>query len=99
MSKLEDIQKQYYKNTAELYDSMHVQPDDEHFKALGFIQHFIPSYNISTILDVGCGTGRALQYFIDRNIKSWGVEPVHEMIIQAQKNKGVPSKSLICGKG
>ena len=56
------LQRDYYTNTAKLYEKMHVQGDSDHEHDLacmlvtGLALHF----NLQTILDVGSGTGRAV---------------------------------------
>lgn len=34
----------------------------------------IKHYDPKSVLDIGCGTGKSLDYFLDRGIDAWGVE-------------------------
>ena len=85
MSEAARIQSGYYERTAQHYDAMHVSRDDEHHLALEYIWSLIGSLHVSSMLDVGCGTGRGLRFFLNKNpeIMLRGVEPVEAMILQA----------------
>lgn len=41
--------------------------------------------NEDSLLDVGCGNGRLLEAFLDKNIEYLGVDPSQELIAEAQK--------------
>jgi len=58
----EEMQRRYYAETANQYDSMHLQENDPHFFALAFMAGAIDYLGIRSILDIGSGTGRAVQY-------------------------------------
>ena len=91
-------QRDYYAQTAHLYDNLHVQEGDEHYFALFWMSSLIRMYGIASILDVGSGTGRAIA-FLQKwhpDIKIIGVEPVVEMRQQGHKN-GIPASVLIDG--
>ncbi len=96
----EKMQRQYYRDTAERYDDVHVSSEDEHFTALRFISTFMDLLSISSVLDVGSGTGRAVKYFSEKHpsVMSVGIEPVWEMLYRAQE-KLIPVSCLICGDG
>jgi len=96
-----NIQIEYYKKNAPFYDKMHVTEGDEHFIALQYISIFLNPLNISSILDVGCGTGRAIKYFSVHHpiIRVIGIEPVKELIYQAVDKNKIPPESIICGSG
>ena len=83
-------QREYYQQTAHSYDSMFtVDPNDEHFIASAILSGLLEHYKTRTLLDVGCGTGRSLQYLSARNpdISFTGVEPVQELrAVAEQKN-------------
>lgn len=76
-----EIQREYYKNTAKQYDEWHLCSQDDHYFALSYLAGMIDFFNISSILDVGAGTGRAISYLkqVRPNIKVVGVEPVKEL--------------------
>ncbi len=57
----------YYEQTADFYDKLHLHEGDEHYTALNLLSSFIKLLNINSILDVGCGTGRALKYLNDNH--------------------------------
>lgn len=97
--KLYDMQRRYYTETASLYDSMHVTTDDEHYVALKYIVSFVHLLPSSSILDVGCGTGRAVKHFSERGMPVYGIEPVQALIDQAVRKNGISRKQIICGTG
>ncbi len=101
MPKAEDIQREYYLKISEVYDSMHVNSGDEHYVSLKYISGFLDKLSIFSILDVGCGTGRGVKYFMEHHpeIEIKGVEPVLALIDQAIKKNNIPEKVIICAKG
>lgn len=100
MSKAKEIQKKYYEQTATDYDEAHAH-DAEHDTALRFIQSFCEMLQASSLLDVGCGTGRGVNAFIEKYPR-WmtvGIEPVQALLQQAVR-RNVPGKqALVCGSG
>jgi len=97
----EKIQQQYYASTAESYDETHVHSDDEHYEALTYISDFIDRLKIDSMLDVGCGTGRALGYFSQKHpdLTLKGIEPVQALLDQAVQRNNIPAEMLDCGSG
>lgn len=79
-------QRDYYTETAPLYESMHVQPGDEHFVALEYASALLNVVRAKSVLDVGSGTGRAVRFLRQRraDLQVEGVEPVGELREQAQ---------------
>jgi len=98
----EIIQKDYYKKTAKNYDHMHGvdSGDDEHTFALFQLIGLLDYLNISSILDVGSGTGRVIKFLNDKNknVKIVGIEPVKELREIGYRN-GIPNDILIDGNG
>ena len=96
----EIIQQEYYKKTANNYDSMHGvdADDDEHTFALYQLLGLLDYLNINSILDVGSGTGRTIKFFNDKKkgIKIVGIEPVQELREIGYKN-GISKNQLING--
>lgn len=80
-------QHDYYDETATAYESMHVQPGDEHFVALEYAVALLNVIRAKSVLDVGSGTGRAVRFLRQRrpDLEVEGVEPVRELRKQAQK--------------
>jgi ubiquinone/menaquinone biosynthesis C-methylase UbiE len=92
-------QRHYYERTAEHYESMHVNPTDEHGKALSaFMSLAEISGPVNSVLDVGAGTGRALRKLRDRwpLTKLVGIEPVDALRHVGHKS-GISSEELISG--
>ena len=85
--KLDEVeaQRNYYFRTAVRYDEMHGTGDIAHMLALHILAGYIRFYNISSILDVGAGTGRAMFWLQQRfpRLTIKGVEPV-----EALRNEG-----------
>lgn len=72
-------QRRYYEATAASYDeSCAYDPNDEHFIAAALLSGLLTHFGVSSLLDVGCGTGRALHYLNRRHadIRLQGIEPV-----------------------
>lgn len=100
MNNAELIQRRYYERSAASYDDMH-SSEVEHQIAMHHINTFINLLGISSVLDVGCGTGRGLSFFLERGqrIKAIGIEPVQSLLDQAVKQNNISEKLLVCGSG
>lgn len=94
---LEHRANQFWVDSSEKYDQR--DHGSEHLVALGILSDHIVKYDWKTLVDVGCGTGRALDMLRDRhpNLKLTGVERIHEMLLQAQRQPG--SDSLVRADG
>lgn len=68
----------YYTETAADYEAAHVLPGDEHFIALEYALGILQTLRVKSVLDVGCGTGRAVRFLLERRpeLRVVGVEPV-----------------------
>ena len=94
-----ETQRQYYDRTAQHYDEMHVNPTDEHSRALGAFIGLAEVFGpINSVLDVGAGTGRAMKKLktIWPNANVIGVEPVAALREVAYR-KGVSTEDLLPG--
>ncbi len=92
-------QRSYYERTAELYDAMHVNPADEHGRALSaFMALAELAGPVASVLDVGAGTGRALKALKQRwpDAKVIGIEPVDALRMVGHQN-GISPDELIAG--
>ena len=80
--------REFYARTAGLYDAAcSFDFNDEHFIGVAALSGLMQHYGIRSLLDVGCGTGRAILYIKDRHpdLVLHGVEPVaalRELAIQ-----------------
>ncbi len=95
------MQSDYYSRTATQYDHSHIHPGkDEHSIALHFLSAIITMYSVETILDVGAGTGRTIEFVTKYHpeIKIIGIEPVSELREIGYK-KGISSLQLMDGNG
>jgi len=91
------LQYEYYTKTAADYDSAH-SGDREHELAMGFMLGMIDYFRIETILDVGAGTGRLIEFLNTRNpeIQVCGIEPV-ENLRKIGYSKGISRECLVDG--
>jgi len=89
------IQRAYYANTAEDYDAMH---PDEHGLGLQFMIAVMDELGVRSVLDLGCGTGRALLKIQEKmtGIHMVGIEPSAELRSMGH-SKGIPETQLIDG--
>ena len=70
MDSLSEIQKKYYANTADKYDTIHGRGiNDEHDLVLHYLSAIIKFYDIKSVLDVGAGTGRTVEYLLKRSCR------------------------------
>ena len=92
------IQRAYYKDTAESYDAAHTQGKDEHYLGLRLLEAAIDYYDITSVLDVGAGTGRVARFLKPKHpsLKILSVEPVKELR-EVGHIRGLPEDELIEG--
>src|ERR1035437_338899 len=93
-----ELQRDYYARTASVYEELHVQDGDEHFFALSWLAALIGHYKITSVLDVGSGTGRGLIYLkkMFPELKVVGIEPSQELR-KIGYEKGLTQLELIDG--
>jgi len=99
MSQDTRVQKNYYARTAQHYDSMHLQPADEHGKALSAFMGLAELMGpIESVLDVGAGTGRGVEKLKTRwpRARVMGVEPV-AALREVGYAKGISRQELVDG--
>jgi ubiquinone/menaquinone biosynthesis C-methylase UbiE len=92
-------QREYYQRTAERYEAMHVNPTDEHGQALGAFMGLAEVFGpVISVLDVGAGTGRAMQKLKHKwpTTKVIGIEPVDALREVGYRN-GIESTELLPG--
>jgi len=90
----------YYNQTVSVYDKMHgndVEPTHTH--ALELAWPMLAPVDISSVLDVGCGTGLALEWFSrkDAKIALRGVDPAEGMLTVARER--VPTAEFSLAEG
>ena len=98
MSEETALQRRYYAETAAQYDRMHLADGDEHGVSLSYISAFLQALGARSVLDVGSGTGRALEYLGRANpeVSGYGLEPVEELL-DVTVSKGIGRNRLIRG--
>lgn len=92
------LQRAYYERTSRRFDEWHLHAMDEHHSALLWIDFLFPKEEIASILDVGAGTGRAIEFFRAGGRRITGVEPSAAQIAQAVK-KGVTHGHIVQADG
>jgi SAM-dependent methyltransferase len=95
----EDIQRQHYAQTATSYDE-DLGQSPEHEFAMYLLLGFIDSAKAESLLDVGAGTGRGMDFLMRNrpNLCLRGVEPVDELR-EVAYGKGISRESLTAGDG
>lgn len=99
-SNLDQKLEEYYSRNAISYDASQLHVDDEHYCALMFLRGVIADRQWQSMLDVGCGTGRALVYLKDAfpGMDLTGVEPVDALREKAME-KDLLASQIIKGDG
>ena len=92
------IQKAYYRDNAANYDNMHAHAGDEHYFALAFMLGAVDFLAAESIVDIGSGTGRVLEFIKNKrpDVHAVGVEPIPELR-QIAYGKGITEDCLIDG--
>jgi ubiquinone/menaquinone biosynthesis C-methylase UbiE len=87
-------QRTYYARTAAHYDDMHVDDHDEHGLALRHIAGYLDIIQADSVLDTGCGTGRAIHFLKQRfpELRVHGNDPSAELLAAS----GLPSDVIDC---
>lgn len=94
------LQQEYYTRTAAAYDESHLTNanEPEHDIALAALRGLAEHYGFHSFLDVGCGTGRAVEFlrahFPEARVR--GIEPV-AALREAAYAKGIPREMLTDG--
>lgn len=96
-----EVQKQrdYYKAKARHYDSTWAfDPNDEHFIATAALDGLLKHFKVQSLLDVGCGSGRSLDYLrkLGTNVKLHGIDPV-EALVEECYAKGFTADEVSLG--
>ena len=92
----EKQQRDYYARTAGSYDHQHGD-ELEHMLGLGWLSGLIRHHGITSVLDVGSGTGRALLHLRGvPGLRVRGIEPVAALREEAHA-KGVSREELTAG--
>ena len=90
----------YYDATAARYDELHAGENNlEHIRGLQRAWSILLRYDIGSVLDVGCGTGRALKWVHDQNasIRLFGIDPSQGLLDIAMQQ--LPAATLQIGTG
>lgn len=92
------IQRAYYARTSGQYDSMHSHGGHEHDFALAFMLSMISHLDVGSVLDIGCGTGRALLRIKSTypDLAAVGVEPSRELR-GIGHSRGLSERELVDG--
>jgi len=93
-----DIQRLYYAETAQRYDTMHLKEEQEAHLSLCLLLAAADFLGVRSILDIGSGTGRAIAHVKrarpDLLVK--GIEPVQQLRAIGHAN-GIGADELVDG--
>jgi ubiquinone/menaquinone biosynthesis C-methylase UbiE len=78
MTESDTKQRDYYSRTASDYDASHLESDPEHDFAAAILAGLLDFLSITSVLDVGSGTGRVMTHLkhVAPSVQIIGVEPV-----------------------
>jgi ubiquinone/menaquinone biosynthesis C-methylase UbiE len=85
----------YYARTASKYLTWHIDP--EHDLAVRELIALARSQGYASILDVCCGTGRALKACLDASIEAHGIDISQALIDEGAKKWRLPAEKFTCG--
>src|SRR5678815_1051943 len=86
----------YYRRTATQYNLLHCDNSekDSHNCATREILRLLETDKRQTLLDVGCGTGRAIRAALDAGFEAEGIDLCPELLEIAEKELGIPTQRL-----
>jgi len=93
------LQRGYYAETAEEYDTQHVQEDSGNARALQLLVGFLAGHpDIKSVLDIGAGTGRVARDLRERfpHIRFVSVEP-SQALRDVAHQCGLSSEEIVDG--
>ena len=95
----DEIKQKYYQKNADAYDSMH--QGDGRSLCINYISMFISLWGLTSICDVGCGTGSGMKQIMDGHpdLSAHGIEPIDAMLGQAIEGNNIPKEILVRGVG
>jgi ubiquinone/menaquinone biosynthesis C-methylase UbiE len=91
--------RDYYAKTAHLYNSWHCDPSNSssHNYSIRELVRLIERSNAKSMLDVCCGTGRAVKSVLDFGIDARGIDISPELIQVGVNELGIPIDRLSVG--
>jgi SAM-dependent methyltransferase len=91
----------YYDATAARYNELHTgEKNLEHIRALQRAWNILRAYEIGSVLDVGCGTGRALKWVHEQkyaSVRLFGIDPSQGLLDIARQQ--LPDATFQIGTG
>ena len=95
------IQRTYYEQTASHYDAAHIHSDGPHERAALIVANFMRATGSKRALDVGTGTGRALEILANQcpDLHVVGIDPSRALLNKAVEQRGVSSTTLVQSGG
>jgi len=96
MNESDTKQRDYYSRTASHYDENHLESDPEHNFAAAILAGLLDFLSVSSVLDVGSGTGRAIMHLkrTAPTVQIIGVEPVAALRAIAYAKGLLPTELL-----
>jgi ubiquinone/menaquinone biosynthesis C-methylase UbiE len=93
-----ELQREYYAKVASSYDAMHSAETRQ--LAFAFLAGAIEASGYESLLDVGSGTGHAMEYLGRRvpQVRAVGIEPV-QALREVGHAKGIAPDQLVGGDG
>jgi ubiquinone/menaquinone biosynthesis C-methylase UbiE len=91
--------KDYYAKTAHLYNSWHCDAsnDSSHNYAVRELIQLVDKLQAKSVLDVCCGTGRAIKGMLELGINAHGIDISPDLIQVGVSELGIPSDRLSTG--
>jgi SAM-dependent methyltransferase len=92
------LQYEYYRDTASRYDMQHASVRGEHAFALEHIALYLRWCGAQSVLDSGCGTGRAIRFLRERmpDLELRGNDPSAALLAVATERFAIPDGLLDC---
>lgn len=96
-----EIQRKYYTQTADRYDSMHANEGATDIALMNYLCGFFRMFQVRSVLDVGSATGRGACFVQEAMPDAFvcGVEPVAALATKARQDALTPRLSIVRASG
>jgi ubiquinone/menaquinone biosynthesis C-methylase UbiE len=88
---------EYYSQTANVYDTWNFSPNNPHDYGVKFLLEAMRKEKMTNVLDVCCGTGRAISAALEAGFDAYGIDISPSLIAEAVSKRRIPQSRIHYG--